>query len=74
MTVQKRSFSLDSKAAKYLEQRAKKLRRSASSVLSDLVIEAAQQDARERVLAELASGEEIPEREVQRWLKKLGAG
>ena len=73
MPVRKRSFSLDSRAAEYVERRAKKLRRSASAVLSDLVIEAAQQDARDRVLAELAAGEEIPQREVQRWLKKLGA-
>jgi len=73
MPVRKRSFSLDSRAAEYVKRRAKKLRRSASAVLSDLVIEAAQQDARDRVLAELAAGEEIPQREVQRWLKKLGA-
>jgi len=73
MTVRKRSFSLDPRAAEYVERRAKKLRRSASSIISDLVIEAAQQDARERVLSELAAGQEIPEREVQRWLKRLGA-
>jgi len=73
MTVRKRSFSLDPRAAEYVERRAKKLRRSASSIISDLVIEAAQQDARERVLSELTAGEQIPEREVQRWLKKLGA-
>jgi predicted transcriptional regulator len=73
MTVRKRSFSLDSRAADYVERRAKKLRRSVSAVLSDLVIEAAQQDARDRVLAELGAGQEIPDREVQRWLKKLGA-
>jgi len=73
MTVRKRSFSLDPRAAEYVERRAKKLRRSASSIISDLVIEAAQQDARERVLTELAAGQEIPEREVQRWLKRLGA-
>ena len=73
MPVRKRSFSLDSRAAEYVERRAKKLRRSVSAVLSDLVIEAAQQDARDRVLAELAAGKEIPQHEVLRWLKKLGA-
>jgi hypothetical protein len=73
MTVRKRSYSLDPRAAEYIDRRAKKLKRSASSVLSDLVVDAAQQDARERVLDELAAGEEIPEREVQRWLKRLGA-
>jgi predicted transcriptional regulator len=73
MTVRKRSYSLDSKAVEYVDRRAKKLKRSASSILSDLVAEAARQDARDRLLEELAPGEEIPEREVQRWLKKLGA-
>ena len=73
MTVRKRSYSLDPRAAEYLDRRAKKLKRSASAVLSDLVVEAALEDARERVLNELGSDQEIPEREVQRWLKKLGA-
>jgi hypothetical protein len=73
MTVRKRSYSLDSKAAEYIDRRAKKLKRSASSVLSDIVASAAEQDARERVLDELGSEVEIPEAEVQRWLKKLGA-
>ena len=68
MTVRKRSFSLDPRAAEYLDRRAKRLKRSASSVLSELVVEAAQQDARERVLEELGSDEAIPEREVTRWL------
>ena len=73
MTVRKRSYSIDSRAAAYLDRRAKKLKRSASAVLSDLVAEAAEQDARQRVLDDLAPGQEIQEREVQRWLKKLGA-
>ena len=73
MPVRKRSYSLDSRAAEYLDRRAKNLKRSASSVLSELVVEAAQQDARELVLAELTGGQEISEREIQRWLKKLGA-
>jgi len=73
MAVRKRSYSLDPRAAEYIDRRAKKLKRSASSVLSDLVVDAAQQDARERVLLELASDEEIPKREEQRWLKRLGA-
>jgi hypothetical protein len=72
MTVRKR-YSLDPSAAEYLERRAKGLKRSASSVLSELVIDAAQQDARERVLNELGAGRQIPKREVQLWLKKLGA-
>lgn len=73
MTVTKRSYSLDQRAAEYVERRAKTVRRSASSVLSELVLEAAQQEARDRALAELGSGVEVPERDVQRWLKKLGA-
>ena len=73
MTVRKRSYSLDPRAAEYLERRAKRLKRSASSVLSELIVEAAQQDARERLLDELGAKQEIPEHEVQRWLKKLGA-
>ena len=73
MTVQKRSYSLDPRAVEYVHRRAKKLKRSASAVLSEIVVDAAQQDARDRVIAELGSGKEIPEREVQRWLKKLGA-
>ncbi len=73
MPVHKRSYSLDSRAAEYLDRRAKKLKRSASSVLSELVVEAAQLEARDRVLDELGQGVAIPEREVQRWLKKLGA-
>ena len=73
MTVRKRSFSLDPRAAEYLDRRAKRLKRSASSVISELVVEAAQQDARERVLEALGSDEPIPEREVTRWLKRLGA-
>jgi hypothetical protein len=73
MPVQKRSYSIDAKAAEYLTRRAKKLQRSASSVLSEIVVEAAQLEARDRALAELGAGVEIPEREVERWLKKLGA-
>lgn len=73
MPVRKRSYSLDERAAAYLDRRAKLFRRSASSVLSELVVEAARQDARERALEELGAGVDIPEREVQRWLKKLGA-
>ena len=73
MPVRKQSYSLDRRAADYVDRRAKKLGRSASSVLSELVLEAAQQEARLQVLEELGAGVEIPEREVQRWLKKLGA-
>jgi len=73
MPVQKRSFSLDEKASAYLDRRAKQVKRSASAVLSELVSEAARQDARDRALQELGSGVEIPDREVDRWLKKLGA-
>jgi site-specific recombinase XerC len=73
MTVRKRSYSLDVHAVAYLDRKAKRVKRSASSVLSELVAEAARQDARERALLELAAGVEISEREVQRWLKKLGA-
>jgi DNA-binding Lrp family transcriptional regulator len=42
-------------------------------VLSEIVAEAARQDARDRALKELGEGVDISEREVQRWLKKLGA-
>ena len=73
MNVRKRSYSLDPRAAEYIDRRARKLRRSASAILSEIVVEAAQQDARDRVLDELGRGHEIPEIEVQRWLKKLGA-
>ena len=73
MPVRKRSYSLDERAAAYLDRRAKLDRRSASSVLSELVAEAAKQDARDRVLEELGAGVHIPERDVRRWLKKLGA-
>jgi predicted transcriptional regulator len=73
MPVRKRSYSLDEMAANYLDRRAKRLRRSASSVLSELIVEAARQDARDRLLEELAEGEAISEHEVRRWLKKLGA-
>ena len=73
MAVRKRSYSLDEHAATYLDRKAKRVKRSASAVLSDIVAEAARQDARERALSELGSGVEILEREVQRWLKKLGA-
>jgi hypothetical protein len=73
MTVQKRSYSLEKGAAAYVDLRAKRFKRSASAVLSELVSEAARQDARERALEELGAGVEIPEREVNRWLKKLGA-
>jgi len=73
MPVHKRSFSLDPRAAAYLDRRAKTLKRSASAVLSDLVVEAAHMEARDRVLRELGEGVAIAERDVQRWLKKLGA-
>ena len=73
MPVHKRSYSLDPRAAEYLDRRAKKLKRSASSVLSELVVEAAQLEARDRVLEELGEGIRIDERDVERWLKKLGA-
>lgn len=73
MTVRKGSYSLDERAAEYLDRRAKASKRSASAVLSELVAEAARQEARDRALEELAEGVDISEREVQRWLKKLGA-
>ena len=73
MPVRKRSYSLDERAAAYLDRRAKRFNRSASAVLSDLVTEAARQDARERALEALGRGVQISERAVQRWLKKLGA-
>jgi hypothetical protein len=60
-------------ASAYVDKRAKQVKRSASSVLSELVLEAARQDARDRALTELGAGVEVPEREVNRWLKKLGA-
>jgi len=41
--------------------------------LNEIVVEAVRQDAGDRVLNELGEGVEIPEREVQRWLKKLRA-
>jgi hypothetical protein len=71
--TQKRSFAMDTKASAYVDRRAKQVRRSASAVLSELVLEAARQDARERALEELGAGVNIPDREVDRWLKKLGA-
>lgn len=74
MPVRKRSYSLDEKAAEYVQRSSKKLGRSASAVLSDLVLEAARQDARSRALEELGAGVEISESEVKRWLRKLGAG
>lgn len=73
MATQKRSYSLDANAAAYLERRAKRLKRSASAVLSELIVEAAQQDARDRILDELGANVAIQDRDVQRWLKKLGA-
>jgi len=73
MPKAKRSYSLDPAVVEFVERRAKRLKRSASSVLSDLIAEAAQQEARDRVLDSLGSGVEIPERDVKRWLRKLGA-
>lgn len=73
MPVRKRSYSLDERAAQYVDRRAKLLKRSASAVLSDLVADAARQDARDRALQELGAGVDISETEVRRWLKKLGA-
>jgi hypothetical protein len=71
--VRKRSYSLDEKAASYLDRKAKSAKRSASAVLSEIVVEAAYQDARDRALAELGASVDISERDVNRWLKKLGA-
>jgi len=71
--VRKRSYSLDERAAEYVDRRAKQLKRSASAVLSELVVEAARQDARDRALDELGAGVDIAEQDVRRWLKKLGA-
>lgn len=46
--------------------------RKGSYSLDERATEAARQNARDRALQELGDGVEIPEREVQRWLKKLG--
>ena len=73
MAVRKRSYSLDERAAAYLDHAARRSRRSASSVLSEIVTEAARQEARDRALEALGAGVEIPERRVRRWLKRLGA-
>jgi hypothetical protein len=73
MAVRKRSYSLDERAAAYIDRTAKRVKRSASGVLTDLVAEAARQDARDRALEELGSGVEISDKDVRRWLKKLGA-
>ena len=42
-------------------------------MLSEVIAQAAQQETRERVLATLGEGVEISDREVERWLRKLGA-
>ncbi len=73
MPVRKRSYSLAEGAAEYVDRRARRFKRSASAVLSELVTEAARQDARDRALEELGAGVEIPEHEIRRWLRKLGA-
>jgi hypothetical protein len=73
MAVRKRSYSLDERAAAYLDRTAKRVKRSASAVPSEIVAEAARQDARDRALDELGSGVEISDKDVRRWLKKLGA-
>src|SRR4051794_15346182 len=73
MPVRKRSYSLDERAAAYLDRTAKRVKRSASAVLTDLVAEAERQDARDRALEELGSGVDISDKDVRRWLKKLGA-
>jgi hypothetical protein len=72
MTVRKQSFSLEESAAEYIARRAKRLKRSASAVLSEIVVEAARQEARDRVLAELGEGVEISEADTRRWRKALG--
>jgi hypothetical protein len=61
------------RAAEYSKRMAKRSKRSTSVVASERAVEAASQDARDRALAELGEGVEIPERAVQRWLKKLRA-
>jgi hypothetical protein len=73
MPVRKRSVSLEPHAAHYLDQRAKTLKRSVSAVLSEIVAEAAQMEARDRVFKEFGDGVELSERSIDRWLKKLGA-
>lgn len=73
MAVRKRSYSLDEHAAEYLDRAAARAKRSASAVLSDLVAEAARQEARDRALEEFGAGVEVSEKEVERWLRKLGA-
>lgn len=73
MVVHKRSVSLDPMAAEYLARRAKRLNKSTSAVLNELVAEAARLDALDRALEEFGDGVDIPERDVERWLKKLGA-
>lgn len=72
MPVRKRSYSIDEKAASYLDHRAKRLKRSASSLLSEIVLDASQQEARDRALAELGEGVEISEKEIVKWQKALG--
>jgi len=59
MAVLKRSYSLDERAAPYLDRTAKRVKRSASAVLTDIVAEAARQDARDRALEELGSGVDL---------------
>jgi hypothetical protein len=44
-----------------------------SAVLSEIIAEAAQMEARDRVFKEFGAGVELTERNVERWLKKLGA-
>jgi hypothetical protein len=72
MPVRKQSFSLEESAAEYVARRAKRLKRSASSVLSEIVIEAARQEARDRALLELGGGVAIDDADVLRWQKALG--
>lgn len=72
MPVRKQSFSLEEGAAEYIARRAKRLKRSASSVLSEIVVEAARQEARDRALLEFGSGVSINESDMLRWQKALG--
>lgn len=73
MDVIKRSPSKTSLSYVSSAGRENRVKRSAPRGRRELIVEAAHQEARDRVLATLGAGVEIPEREVKRWLRKLGA-
>jgi hypothetical protein len=72
MSVVKRTCSFDEDAWAYAQQRAKRLKKSVSAVVSEVLLEQRRFDARTRVLEEYGTDADVSDEALEKVARKLG--